>query len=181
MQDRDAEPRRLGQGRFLELWARGRWEYTVRSEGRGARGAIAVIATTDVAELVLVEQWRASYNRTTIELPAGLVGDDSATSEEPLLDAAQRELEEETGFRARNWRLLCTAASSPGMAREQISVFRATQLTRVAPGGGTPEEGITVHRVRLDALLGWLTVQQANGKPIDIKVWYAVALLAAER
>ncbi|WP_222874298.1 hypothetical protein [Hankyongella ginsenosidimutans] len=60
-------------------------------------------------------------------------------------------------------------------------MFRATHLTRIGPGGGTPEEGIAVHRVRLDALLGWLTVQQANGKPIDIKVWYAAAVLASER
>jgi hypothetical protein len=91
------------QGRFLEAhvapWGEaGQWEYVKRA--RGIQAAV-IIALTGAHEIVLVEQYRPPLGRACIELPAGLVGDE--TEGEEIFASAQRELHEETGFEAREW------------------------------------------------------------------------------
>ena len=73
---------------------------------------VAIIAVTDEDKLLLVEQHRPPVNQTVLELPAGLVGDLSDHPMEDLEQAAQRELLEETGYRAKRWREWITVASS---------------------------------------------------------------------
>ena len=87
----------LGEGRFLRLQKRNGWEFVERV---AVRGVAVLIAVTAADELVLVEQYREPVRAKMIELPAGLVGDEPAFSGESLLAAANRELEEETGYRA---------------------------------------------------------------------------------
>ena len=60
------------QGRFLVMKQRGRWEYVSRTRDIRA----AVILAIDQGHVILVEQFRIPLGRRTIELPAGLVGDD---------------------------------------------------------------------------------------------------------
>lgn len=83
------------QGRHIAVRTDGSWEYAERN---GAVAAVAIVAVTPAGELLLVEQHRVPAGRVCVELPAGLVGDDSAG--ETVADAAIRELEEETGYRA---------------------------------------------------------------------------------
>ncbi|MBC7497382.1 MAG: NUDIX hydrolase, partial [Sphingomonadaceae bacterium] len=96
-------------------------------------GAAVILATTDAGEIVLVEQLRRALGRHTIELPAGLIGDDGDF--DPAA-AAARELAEETGFVAADWVNLGDFATSPGMSAEMFTLFRARGLTRTGPGGG---------------------------------------------
>lgn len=155
------------EGPWLRMLRRGRWEYVERTTGRGL--AVMVIALTPAGELLLVEQFRVPLQARAIELPAGLVGDhDDADT---LLAAAQRELIEETGWRAGTLEVLLTGPTSAGMSNERIAYVRATGLQRVGDGGGVDGEDITVHAVPLDRVPAWLQARTAEGCEIDLKLW----------
>src|SRR3546814_1196899 len=80
-----------------------------------------------------------------LELPAGLIGDER--EDENPADAAARELAEETGYRAAIMENMGRFYRSPGMVSESFTLFKATNLTKTGPGGGTPAENIPVHSV----------------------------------
>ncbi|MGK2286579.1 NUDIX hydrolase [Pedomonas sp. V897] len=160
----------LGTGRYLELVCEDGWEFAVRNRGSGVVGIVPV---TEAGELVLVEQWRAALGGPSVELPAGLVGDED-DADEDMLVAARRELEEETGFRADHWTFLYEGASSAGLTPETVHIYLATGLTRAGPGGGTEHENITVHVVPLEGIEDWLAAQRRRGAVIDIKVYGAL-------
>lgn len=86
-------------------------------------GAVAVVALTDNNRIVLVRQYRTALDRVTVEIPAGKLD----PGEDPL-DAAKRELEEETGFVADKMAYLTTIATSAGFADELIRIYMATGL-----------------------------------------------------
>jgi len=158
------------QGRYLSLVERDGWEFATRSN---ARCVVALVAVTPDEEIVLVEQYRKPIGASVIEIPAGLVGDLN-DPDEPVLVAAARELEEETGFAARQMRLLMELPSSAGMSDEIISFVLAEDLHRVGPGGGDESESIVVHTVPLSGVDDWLTAQLENGKTLDPKVYSAL-------
>ncbi len=164
----------LASGKFMQMVRAGRWEYVRRHT---AEGAVAVIATTDGDELVLVEQMRVPMGSHCLELPAGLVGDTAADKGEALLDAARRELLEETGYTATRLEHLYPVATSPGLSSETIDLFRATGLTKQHAGGGVDHEDIHVHLVKISELDAWLRERQAAGVVIDVKVYCASAML----
>ena len=131
---------------------------------------VGLVAVTPDEEIILVEQYRKPVESLVIELPAGLVGD-HADPDEPILLAAARELEEETGYAATHLEVLMTCPSSAGMSDEMISFVLAKGLTRVGPGGGDDSEDIEVHIVPLKDVDAWLTRQQSAGKPMDPKIY----------
>ena len=155
----------LHEGEFLRLLRRRHWEYVERTN---ARGVAVIVAVTDANELLLVEQYRLPLERPVIELPAGLVGDTGA--DETLLDAARRELEEETGYRAAHMSELASGPTTAGLSNEITTFCRAGGLTRVGPGGGDDTETITVHPVPLAGLRDWLSAQ-ATRAAIDPKLY----------
>ena len=163
-------------GRFLGLKERDRWEYAFRTN---ASGVVVMVPVTDAGELVLVEQYRIPVQNRVLELPAGLVGD-SGDIEEDFKTAAQRELLEETGYRAASMEKLLTSPSTPGMADEMITIYFASGLERVGPGGGDGNEDITVHLVPLDRAPGWLEARMAEGIMLDPKI-YAGLFWAQQR
>ena len=95
---------------------------------------LAIDDSPDGRHVVIVEQYRVPLKVQCLELPAGLVGDDTA-GEAPEI-AAQRELEEETGYRADHWRTVGEFYSSPGMVSESFTLLVATGLTKIGEGGG---------------------------------------------
>jgi ADP-ribose pyrophosphatase len=158
----------LATGRYLELIDDRGWEFVRRVV---ASGVAVIVATTDQGELVLVQQRRAALGRATIELPAGLVGDHAGSADELMQQAAARELEEETGFRAARWRFLAEGPPSSGLSSELVTFFRASALTRVGPGGGDETEQITVHLIPLAEVPAFLARQAASGILVDPKVY----------
>src|SRR3954452_3891275 len=87
-------------------------------------GAVAVVAH-DGEHLFLVAQPRESVDeQELLELPAGKLDEEG----ESPLETAQRELGEEIGLAARDWRHLTTCYSSPGFTNEQIHIYLATDL-----------------------------------------------------
>jgi ADP-ribose pyrophosphatase len=157
-------------GRYLSLLERDGWEFASRSN---ASGVVVLVPVTDRREIVLVEQFRKPVGKFVIELPAGLVGD-HGNPDEPVLEAARRELEEETGYRAAQLELLMECPSSAGMSDEIVTFVRASGLHRVGPGGGDESEDICVHTVPLEQVDDWLQEQQAAGKPMDPKIYAAL-------
>lgn len=164
--DADAQEHIVWQGRFITAKVRGRWEYVSRARGIRA----AVILAVEAGAVILVEQYRVPLGRPCIELPAGLVGDVAGSEDEDTLEAANRELEEETGYRAARMEVLGEYWSSPGMVSESFTLLRAQGLTQVGPGGGTEGENITVHRVPLASLPAFLAERRALGDAIDVRL-----------
>ena len=152
------------QGKYITTKRRGPWEYVGRARGIGA----AVILAIDDGFVLLVEQWRVPLQANCLELPAGLIGDE--TVGEAVEIAAARELEEETGYRADRIEIIGTFASSPGMVSETFTLVRAHGLTKVGVGGGVAGENITVHRVALADVPAFIRAKRDEGVVIDVKM-----------
>ena len=163
------------RGRFLGLKEVDRWEYTFRTN---ASGVVVLVPVTSSGELVLVEQYRVPVKSRVIELPAGLVGD-TGDPDEDIKIAAQRELIEETGYRANALEELLTCPSTPGLADEIVTIYFAGGLEKVGSGGGNGDEDITVHVVPLETVPEWLDARLAEGIMVDPKIY--AGLYWAER
>ena len=159
----------MWEGRFVAAKRRGRWEYVSRTRGIHA----AVILAIDDGHVILVEQYRVPLGRRCLELPAGLVGDDVEGEAAEL--AAIRELEEETGWRARHMTDLGRYYSSPGMVSESFTLLRAEGLGKVGEGGGVHGEEIVVHRVKLDEIVAFIADRRTAGVAIDVKLLLLLA------
>ena len=90
------------------------------------KGAAAIVPVDAQGMVTLVRQHRVALDTFTWEIPAGKL---DSVSEDPL-DCAKRELEEETGLRAANWRRLSHVNTTPGFCTEQISIYLATELSQ---------------------------------------------------
>lgn len=160
------------EGQWITAKKRGRWEYVSRARNIRA----AVILPLDGDHVILVEQFRVPLGKTCLELPAGLIGDEDGTEGEDPMAAAKRELVEETGYEAADWADMGEFFSSPGMVSESFTLLRASGLTKVAEGGGLEGENITVHRVKLSEIAGFVEQARADGMAVDVKM---LLLLAA--
>lgn len=166
-------PRVVAKGRWLTFIDDAGWEYVTRP---GVTGIVVIVAVTAEQRLVLVEQYRPAVQQRVIELPAGLVGDLDGQRGESLVDAATRELEEETGYRAEKMALLFEGPIAVGVSDETVSFFQAGALARVGAGGGDDTEEITVHEVPLADVNGFLTARQRAGLGIDPKIFAGLFL-----
>jgi len=86
-------------------------------------GAVAIVAITGKREIMLVRQYRYPAEREFIEIPAGKL----EPGEKPL-GCAKRELVEETGAKAGEWKQLFSFYSTPGFSNEEMHVFLALNL-----------------------------------------------------
>jgi len=86
--------------------------------------AVAVVALNERQEVLMVKQYRYPTSEELWEIPAGKI----EAGEAPL-QSAQRELEEETGYRAKSWRSIYDFYMSPGFCTERMYLFLAHDLT----------------------------------------------------
>ncbi len=166
-------PETMCEGKWLRLVRRGRWEYAERTHADGM--AVIIIAATPDDRVLFVEQSRIPLGGKTIEMPAGLVGDQAG--EDTLEDAARRELVEETGWSAGRVEVLLVGPTSSGMSNERIAFVRATGLRRVGPGGGDSTEDIIVHEVPRADAPAWLMRKRSEGYELDLKLWAGLWML----
>jgi ADP-ribose pyrophosphatase len=162
------KPRTLHASKFLNLIKEGHWEYVDRVN---ATGAALIAAVTPEGKILLVEQYRIPVQVRTLELPAGIIGDEPGNSDESQAEAARRELLEETGYAAGRMEYVTTGPACSGITSERVSFFRATELRRVGQGGGVGSEAITVHEVPLSEVVGWLEARAKDGILIDPKIY----------
>jgi len=150
---------------------------SVREVAEHSGGAVALAMFPD-RRIILVNQHRYPFDEFIWELPAGKLN----AGEEPLR-CAQRELEEETGYRAAGWEKLTSIYTSPGFSSEVLHLFLARELTG-GPGERRLEEGEQTMTVKIlpiaeaVAMIGrgeikdakticgiFLTERQLRGKP----------------
>jgi len=158
----------LHSGKFLALIKEGHWEYVDRVNGSGAA---LILAVTADRKILLVEQYRIPVHALTIELPAGIIGDEPGCSNESQAEAARRELLEETGYAADNLVPLMTGPSCSGLTSERVTLFRASELRRVGKGGGLANEEITIHEIPMVEVVRWLETKARTGVLIDPKIY----------
>jgi 8-oxo-dGDP phosphatase len=116
-------------------------------------GAVAVVALDEAARVLLIRQYRHPVGRLLWELPAGL----RDVAGEPLHLAAARELLEETGYQAGDWRVLVDFYSSPGISTERIRVFLAQDLS-LAPAA---QRGYVRVNEEAQLVVGWVGLDRA--------------------
>ena len=168
----------LYTGKFLALIKEGHWEYALRTN---ATGAAIIAAVTEDQKLLLVEQYRIPVHVRTIELPAGIIGDEPGGADEANVVAARRELIEETGFEAGKIRQVSQGASSSGLTSEIVTLFLATELKRVGAGGGVAHEDIIVHEVPLAEIVPWLESKAKAGFLVDPKVYAGLFFITQQK
>lgn len=107
-------------------------------------GGAVIAAINEQNQICLLKQWRHAIGETIWELPAGCL-----EPGEPPMETAKRELEEETGVKAEQWRDLGYICSSPGFSNELLYLFEARGLKK-----GTVKlddaEQLEAHWVELD-------------------------------
>jgi 8-oxo-dGTP pyrophosphatase MutT (NUDIX family) len=116
---------------------------------------VHVVALTPQDRLVLVHQYRHAANETLLELPGGAVDPSDASLEQ----AARRELEEETGFRAHNWELISSLYPNPATQTNRIHTYLATDAVSKRPQQlDEGEEGLRIAVVAVSDVLAGLRV-----------------------
>ncbi len=116
-------------------------------------GAVAVVALDDAGQVLMIRQYRHPAGRLLWEVPAGL----RDVAGEPLLTTAQRELLEETGFRARDWLVLADFFPSPGITTERVRMFLARSLTLVPES----ERGYIPQHEEAHLVVAWVPLDEA--------------------
>ncbi|MBI3330956.1 MAG: NUDIX hydrolase, partial [Candidatus Omnitrophica bacterium] len=104
-------------------------------------GAVVIVPLLDRSHIVFVRQYRRAVQRELLELPAGTLEPGEAGR-----SCAARELQEETGWRARRLRRLGRFYTAPGFTTEQITIFLAEGLT---PARAQPDPDESVRPVVL--------------------------------
>ncbi|MGO4888305.1 NUDIX hydrolase [Anaerobacillus sp. MEB173] len=134
-------------------------------------GAVAIIALTPDEKLLLLRQFRKPLERTIIEIPAGKL----EKGEDPL-DAAVRELEEETGYKTNELKHITSFYTSPGFADELIHLYYTDQLL---PGQTNmdDDEFLDVLEVTLDEALEFVEKEEVY----DAKTVFAIQYLQLKK
>lgn len=132
-------------------------------------GAVVIVPLLETGEVLMLRQARASLQETILELPAGTRG-----WQEPWLECAQRELREETGYRARTFKALGEVWPAPGYSDEVLRYYVARDLTR-DPLPADVDEEIAVEPMALDSLIA----MALDGRLRDAKSVVGVLRLAA--
>lgn len=122
-------------------------------------GGSVIAAINNRDEICLLKQWRHAVGQTIWELPAGCLEPD-----EPPLETAKRELEEEAGVIAQDWSSLGDIVPSPGFSNERLYLFVARKLS---PGTIKLDdaEDLTPHWLALSTVRDMAT----NGEISDAK------------
>lgn len=143
------------------------WEAVDRAD---ADGVVIIVPVTEAGDFLLLRQFRAANGNYTIEFPAGLVNPG-----EGVMEAARRELMEETGFEAADYSLLLENILSTGSNAERWTAILA-RGARPAPDEikalypGDESEDIEVIKVPAASLFDFLFTCQQAGDSADLRV-----------
>ena len=133
-------------------------------------GAVGVLALDDDQQVLLIRQYRHPVRRLLWEIPAGLR---DVAGEQPWA-TARRELLEEAGYRARDWRVLADYYTSPGFSTERLRVFLARDLEFVPEA----ERDFVPEAEEAQLLPAWLPLDEAVRKVLAGELHNGVAALA---
>lgn len=161
------------QGTILKIY-----EDTVLANGHEAHwdfihhdGAAAVLPVADDGKILMVRQYRNALDRDTLEIPAGKLDE----PDEPKIECAYRELEEETGYRTENMEYLMSVNTTVAFCDEAIDIFVARNLIP-SKQRLDEEEVIDVEAWELKDLLELIY----SGKMTDAKTVAAITAYAVK-
>ena len=164
-------------------WIRVEHDDVIRPDGasgiygvvRFGNAAVGVVALDDQDRVLLVGQWRYALGRYSWEIPEGGVRLGS-----PLVEGAQRELAEETGFLASGWQVLVRFALSNSVTDEEGAIFLASGLTA---GEAAPEgtEELSVRWVPFAEALGMIDRGEITDAMSQLGLFRAALARAWER
>jgi 8-oxo-dGDP phosphatase len=133
-------------------------------------GAVAVLALDADERILMIRQYRHPVGRLLWEIPAGLR---DVAAEDPWA-TAQRELAEEAGYRARDWRLLVDYYSSPGYSTERLHIYLARDLEPIPEA----ERDFVPEAEEAHLVTAWLPLDQAVREVFAGDLHNGVAALA---
>ena len=150
-----------------------RWEAVERVN---CNGIVVIIPVTAEGDLLLIRQFRPVLNSYVIEFPAGL--NDKG---ETLLDAARRELIEETGYTSETFELMAEGPVSSGLSTEILTVFLARDALPASPAlreKHPVEETESIELVRTPLTYAYETIAEYRGKgdAADLKIYGFIEL-----
>jgi ADP-ribose pyrophosphatase len=122
-------------------------------------GAVVILPVFDDGSVLLERQFRYPLDRVFIEFPAGKIDPD----EDPL-DCAKRELQEETGYTAKDWKFVCTIHNAIAYSDEHLDIYLASGLTA---GERKLDDGefLETFKSTVPEMLSWVR----EGKITDVK------------
>ena len=128
-------------------------------------GASAVIPILPDGRVIMERQFRYAHHRVMLEIPAGKLN----SSDEDPLEAAKRELLEETGARADKYTYLGEIATAPALIDEVIHLYMAEDIS-FGERRLDPDEFLDVELIHIDELYGMVM----RGEITDSKTQIAV-------
>ncbi len=149
--------------KYKNAWIRVREDKVIRPDGKkGIYGVVelgssaGVVAVTARNEVYLIKEHRYPLQAFTIEIPRG-----AGPKKEPALHVAKRELMEEAGVTAKNWKSLGFINTSPGIIAEKAQIFLARNIKKTDP---KPEgdEYQQVIKLPFSKALSWITSNRIN-------------------
>lgn len=159
------EHNKIFEGRVVNLYKdkiqydEGQIEYREVVEHYG--GSVA-LAMPDKNNIMLINQFRHPINKFILELPAGKLN----LNEDPL-ECAKRELKEETGYSAKNWKKIISFYTSPGYSSEMLHIYLATDLTAGEQSLELGEKHIRVLTMNIDEAIKKIKCEEiTDGKTV---------------
>lgn len=129
-------------------------------------GGVAILAYKDKETIIMVEQFRKPFENILLEIPAGKI-----EKGEDIELCGRRELEEETGYKAKIFTYLGKIATTPGFTDEYIYIYKAEELYK-GKIGGDEDEFINVREINIKDLRAMIK----SGEIIDGKTLAALVL-----
>ena len=144
------------------------YEYTALRRIPGA----GVVAFNEDDEILLQQEYRYPLDAVIYQIPGGLIDE----GETPL-ETAKRELREETGYAAEEWRKLGEVQDNPGLMNGSSTIFLARDIERIADPTRDEAEFLAFDWYSLE----WLREQIVAGKIVDRVVLAAYAFITAAK
>ena len=128
---------------------------------------VNITAIDREGRFVMIDQYRHGLGETSYEIPAGVVEPSDAS----LLDAARRELREETGYGGGEWRLLTSISANPATQNNLTHCFLATGVERLGEQQLDATEDIRVHLFSRSEVLELLRTDRIRQALMAAPLW----------